>query len=393
MQTCFRSLVFMVITIGSYYPQFALSANRVVVIPLEADRPNLSNIVTVAKRGGDYTNIIQAVRSISDASSNNPYVVYVAPGAYTTTEAIFLPPYVSLIGSGVTSTIINSDFNRPTAPSFSRLAGIAAGFHNEVANLTLNRTSDDSAVGLYTENTIQDQFDTNVHYSNLVINMSATLESRAVVNDINGFGARLKIEDTQINMSGETLFAAGIQNIGSGGLRLVDRVNMTLEGASTVSGISNSEGVVRLNLFNSNINITTVSNSSITGVLSRSGNNIDIRNTKILVGGGQISSIGVLNRGTAFSRIENSQIRSFLTVEGQLSNGVDNRDNTASARIVNSTISGDTRPLAARNGSGIRETYVSFSVLGGDGITSGSPVCRFNVDENNVALTSNCREP
>ena len=392
MQNCFRALLLVVTIISFYYPSFVHSANKVVVIPLEADRPRLANIVTVAKSGGDFNDINQAIRSISDASANKPYVVYLAPGVYSSTEPIILPSYVSLIGSGAASTIINANFNRQAGSTFRGNAGIATGFHNEVANLTLNRISNNAALGLHTGNTLPDQSITSVRYSNLVVNISANLEARGIVNDINGFGAHLGIEDVEIIITGETIFSAGVQNLGSGGLRELNRVNMILEGASSILGIINTEGV-RLNLFNSNINITTASSSQITGVRNQTGSNLEMRNTIVNVGGSQTSSVGINNRSSSFSLIENSLIRSFLSREGQTSYGVENSDDTARASIRHSSISGDTRPLVARNGSGFRETYVSFSTLGGDGETSGSPVCQFNVDENNVALTSNCREP
>jgi hypothetical protein len=392
MQNCFRTLIFAATLISFYYPNCAISANKVVVIPLEADRPRLANIVTVAKSGGDYKDISQAIRSISDASSNKPYIVYIAPGVYDTTESLFLPSYVSLIGSGATSTIINSNFNRQAGFSFRANAAIATGFHNEVANLTLNRVSNNSALGLHTGNTLPDQSITSVRYSNLVINVSAGSEARAIVNDINGFGALLTMQDIKITVIGETVFSAGVQNLGSGGLRELNRVDMVLEGASSILGIINTEGV-RLKLNNSNIDITTASTSQITGIRNQSGSNLEMRNTIINVGGSQTTSVGITNRSSSFSLIENSLVRSFLSREGQTSYGVENSDDTARATIRNSTISGDTRPLVARNGSGFRETYVSFSTLGGDGETSGSPVCQFNVDEDNIALTSNCREP
>jgi len=56
------------------------------------------NIVIVAKSGGDFTSIQAALNSITDASSNNRYLVWVAPGTYN--ERVTMKPYVDIEGAG-----------------------------------------------------------------------------------------------------------------------------------------------------------------------------------------------------------------------------------------------------------------------------------------------------
>lgn len=55
-------------------------------------------VVTVAKSGGDYKVIQEAIDSISDATSNKKYSVNIYPGVYT--ETIVMEGYVSLKGMG-----------------------------------------------------------------------------------------------------------------------------------------------------------------------------------------------------------------------------------------------------------------------------------------------------
>ncbi len=89
----------------------AISHTSVVVVPL-GDSPveGLANIVTVAKENGDFEDPASAVASISDATEDNPYMVYVAPGTYILESRIELSPYVHLIGSGKHLTILDGSF-------------------------------------------------------------------------------------------------------------------------------------------------------------------------------------------------------------------------------------------------------------------------------------------
>jgi hypothetical protein len=63
------------------------------------------NIVTVAKNGGQYLTICDAMESITDASITNPYLISVGPGIYNESE-INVKSYVSIAGSSINSTIV-----------------------------------------------------------------------------------------------------------------------------------------------------------------------------------------------------------------------------------------------------------------------------------------------
>lgn len=66
----------------------------------------IKNIRTVAKAGGDYTDVQSALDSISDASSINPYLVLIGPGVYAVSSPIQLKRNVTVMGSGEELTII-----------------------------------------------------------------------------------------------------------------------------------------------------------------------------------------------------------------------------------------------------------------------------------------------
>ena len=78
------------------------------------DGVEYEGLVIVAKSGGDFTNIQAAIDSISDAASDNPYLVWVAPGEYS--EAVTMKPYVHLQGAGQEATIITSTSSNGSLP-------------------------------------------------------------------------------------------------------------------------------------------------------------------------------------------------------------------------------------------------------------------------------------
>jgi len=85
-----------------------------------------SNIVTIAKSGGDFTSISEALSAINPTQAD-PYVIKLAPGTYTDntnggTEVfpITLKPFVSIIGSGMNNTKIY-------APNTNAIEGDSTG--------------------------------------------------------------------------------------------------------------------------------------------------------------------------------------------------------------------------------------------------------------------------
>lgn len=64
-----------------------------------------SNIITVAKRGGNFTSIKDALDYITDSSETNTYTVVVGSGTYVEAE-MTVPPYVSIKGTAINTTTI-----------------------------------------------------------------------------------------------------------------------------------------------------------------------------------------------------------------------------------------------------------------------------------------------
>jgi hypothetical protein len=82
---------------------------RIAAVPyaLQAERVRgYAGVVRVAKSGGDYPNVQTAIDSITTASADTPYLVWVAPGVYE--EQVTMKPYVHLQGAGRDATVISS---------------------------------------------------------------------------------------------------------------------------------------------------------------------------------------------------------------------------------------------------------------------------------------------
>ncbi len=97
-------------------------------------------MVIVAKSGGSYTTITEAMNSINPSSTSR-YLVWVAPGLYE--EQVTVKPYVHLKGAGLSTTQIRSTAN---------------GSHNNASAATLTLPADSQLSDLAVENaaTVQD---------------------------------------------------------------------------------------------------------------------------------------------------------------------------------------------------------------------------------------------
>mgnify|MGYP000088406229 CR=1 FL=1 len=62
---------------------------------------NHNNELIVGKEDANFSNITDALNSISDASSTNKYTVIVKPGTYIESQQLVIPEYVSLLGDNV----------------------------------------------------------------------------------------------------------------------------------------------------------------------------------------------------------------------------------------------------------------------------------------------------
>ncbi|MBN2895715.1 MAG: hypothetical protein JXK05_07485 [Campylobacterales bacterium] len=122
------------------------------VIPVHK---KIKNVVTVAKSGGQYTDVKAAIDSIMDAGATNPYLVYIGPGIYDVNGIITLKPYVSVMGSGTETTMLRALSGKVNTDSRDSSAVIVGANHSAISQLSIENWGGNStySIGIYLYNT------------------------------------------------------------------------------------------------------------------------------------------------------------------------------------------------------------------------------------------------
>ncbi len=72
------------------------------------------NVIIVAPAGGDFTDPVDALASITNASESNPYLVRLMPGRYDVGDrSVIMKPFVDLEGSGEMVTTVQGTVSTP----------------------------------------------------------------------------------------------------------------------------------------------------------------------------------------------------------------------------------------------------------------------------------------
>lgn len=297
---------------------FAVSAtahNKVVVIPLNSPK-QLKNIVTVSAEGGDFTDPIAAVASISDASESNPYLVVLGPGLYTLTQPLVMKQHVSIVGAGENATKLTGSVSSGETATSSLISG---------AN--------------------------NASLSNLAVeNTGGDMNSIAIYNN----SAAPDINNVRVRASGGVL-TYGIYNESSSPNIFNVSVDV-YEGITT--GIWNSSSSPAI----SNVTITVKNGETNQGVYN-TGSSPTLTNVTIFVSG-PTSTYG-WNKGIFNNTSDATIVNSNISVSGNLSSygniGIDNYDSSPVVTNVNASASGGTLNFGMVN-DGIF-SYVSAPVI------------------------------
>ncbi len=117
--------------------------NESSILAISNDR---QNEVVVAKQGGDYTSISEALSKIKLNSANNRWLITVKPGIYN--EQVILKPYVDIVGSGRENTRITQiNHSALIASSKSSVSNMTiANYGDEIGQevITITASSTDS---------------------------------------------------------------------------------------------------------------------------------------------------------------------------------------------------------------------------------------------------------
>jgi hypothetical protein len=219
---------------------------------------NYQNVVAVAKSGGDFTSVQAAIDSITGASEEEPYLVWVAPGVYS--ETVTMKPFVHLQGAGQEATVISSTVSTSAWPPDTATLTLASD--TSLRDLTIsNSGAGDSNTALLATAGITRALVADVAaralgsgMSNYTIvlsgvvrlhRVSALAENGYATNaglvDLNGAAAVLRGGDFTGRGGG---YGGGIFTTGSGTtLEAIDISVLGEDGSSNNYGLYNTSGV------------------------------------------------------------------------------------------------------------------------------------------------------
>ncbi len=133
----------------AYQAQTALEATYATTATVALNAGGaFENVIVVAKSGGDYSSVAAALNSISNPSSGNRYLVYVAPGTYTEADLVDVKPYVHLQGAGPNVTVISS--TRSDSSAGASAATVKVQDRGRLSDLTVyNDATSNTAIAVY----------------------------------------------------------------------------------------------------------------------------------------------------------------------------------------------------------------------------------------------------
>ena len=108
----------------------------------------LENVITVSLSGGDFTDPVAAVNSITAASDTNRFLVLIGPGEYTLTTPLVMKPYVDIRGSGIRTTTLQGAISSPTVDSTSAI--VVGASYTRLSDLTIHNSGGSNySIGIY----------------------------------------------------------------------------------------------------------------------------------------------------------------------------------------------------------------------------------------------------
>ena len=142
-----RFLITIILFVFAFSSSLALAVDKVVVIPLNSVK-QLKNVVTVSAHGGNFTDPVAAVNSITDASTSNRYLVVIGPGEYTITQTLVMKPHVDIIGSGKDTTKLRGSISSNSIGTSSAI--VVGSAYTSMSDLEIWNTGGGGySIGIY----------------------------------------------------------------------------------------------------------------------------------------------------------------------------------------------------------------------------------------------------
>jgi hypothetical protein len=193
------------------------------------------NVIVVAKSNGDFTSVVAAMNSITNATTSNRYLVWVGPGTYTESNLVQVKSHVHLQGAGPNVTILES--TRSAGSLGSNAATVQLDENSRISDMTVRNTGTGTFdIALYstltTRNTLVDN----------------------VVAEANGSGGTghyaVYLNDAEVTIRDSILRASGATGFGTGVNAAVGIVNISggfpqprIENSMLIGGNNNANGL------------------------------------------------------------------------------------------------------------------------------------------------------
>jgi hypothetical protein len=212
--------------IGKSDPQYTLDIEG--TINAIAIRTPYEHTITVAKSGGDYTTITEALDAITDNDATHLYHIKVMPGVYE--ESITMKPYVDITGSGENSTVISATTG----------TAVTAAANSLLEKVKITRSAAGEVYGVYGSN---------------------------VDNFI--------LRDANINVTSTNNIVIGVCVDNGSANVVIDNVQMTVVGQGNTAGAYGiySENTSIVYVYNSQMTVTQTGDQQASGVFSYETNN------------------------------------------------------------------------------------------------------------------------
>ena len=284
---------------------------RIAAVPyaLQAEKTKgYANVVVVAKSGGDYTTISDALDSITTASDSNRYLVKVMPGVYN--ERVVMKEYVDIEGSGELNTRIT--YIGSSAPSISTLQGASEA---ELRLLTVESTGGDYPTAIYN--------DSPTRLTQLTISASGGTYNYGIFNENSSSPVMINVS---ASASGGSI-SVGVFNIISSPVMI--NVSASASGGTTNYGVRNHSSSPLMN----NVSASASGGTNSYGV-HNNYSSVTIRNSVISASEGT-NNYGIFNNANGGSYkvlLDSSQITA--------STSTIRNDNEFTTRIGASLLSG-----------------------------------------------------
>ena len=204
------------------------------VIPVNK---KIEHVILVAKKGGDFTDVKEAIESITDANETNRYLVYVGPGVYHVTSPIVMKSWVTLKGSGENATLLKGAVSTGSNYSSAILSSWSAN-NATITELSVENTGGDTfSIGVYITND-----------STVVANVKATASGGAYNYGIYNYYSSSTLTNVTATASGGVT-NSGVYNYYSS--PTLTNVTATASGGGNSIGINNIDSASAPKIFHS----------------------------------------------------------------------------------------------------------------------------------------------